>query len=347
MRCTGACLAPGPAVVAYSPRRWMSRGTAIGPWRGRILPTADGRRGRRGRTARCLIGAAAALLVGAAPVSHGAVATESAPEVPPPAAAKRLADLVGPGRPLLGRSIVVGGPGSSVGAGATLRDMARDAPVAWFTRDLERRTGDLAAWSTFKESVPGTTIQDGIARDWAVLAKRRPDIVVLAYGMNDGAPAQFESRETFGGSMAQLIGAIRAGGGIPVILATPSAHTTRMNWAATPPSPVPQVSPVDTTSPVREVRIPGVSVAPESTRHATINAGMRDIVARLDVDLIDVEPYWLHAVAEKGKDALFDPGEFVHPNLLGHQLSYHAAIDMALPKPSSLSVLRPQSSPAG
>lgn len=281
-------------------------------------------------------------------VSHGAVAATA--DLRSTATPERLADLFGPGRWLFGQSFVIGGLGSSVGSGAALRDPARDAPVAWFTRALERNAGGgdvgAATWTTVNGSVPGSTIHDGLARDWGVLAQSHPDVVVLAYGMNDGAPAQFEMGETYGGSMrelAGLIGAIRGGGAIPVILTTPSAHTTRTNWSEPPGTPVPQDSPIDTSRPVRAVPIPGVGVAPESTRHAAINAGMRGLAAALDVDLIDVEPFWLHAVAAEGEDALFDPNEFVHPNLLGHQLSYHEAIDTSL---ASLSVLKPPTTPA-
>lgn len=231
---------------------------------------------------------------------------------------------------------MVGGLGSSVGAGATLRDWERDAPVAWFRTELESRTpgADLARWTTVNGSVNGSTIHDGLNRDWAVLKRSHPDVVVLAYGMNDGAPAQFDQGETYGGAMNDLVAlitAIRASGAVPVILTSPGPHTGRTGLGM-PPGPVtPQQSPVDTASPVREVVVPGVGVAPESTRHAAVDAGMRAIGKALDVDVVDVEPSWLHAVAERGEDALFDPLEFVHPNLLGHRLAYHAAIDDALP----------------
>lgn len=285
--------------------------------------------GRWRSAVRCSLGLAAMVIVASSMVSRTVPASTEA-AVPPASPAPRLADVFSPTRSLLGRSVVIGGLGSSVGAGATLQD-GNDTPVAHFAAALASdvdRAG-FARWTTLNESVPGSTIHDGISRDWAVLSKSNPDVVVLAYGMNDGAPAQFESGETYGGSMNELtllIAAIRGEGAIPVLLTTPSAHTTRTNLAAQPGA-IPQDSPIDTTDPVREVVVPGVGVARESSRHAAINAGMRAIATAQGVDLVDVEPYWLRAVAEDGEDALFDGTEFVHPNLLGHRLSYHAAID--------------------
>lgn len=180
------------------------------------------------------------------------------------------------------------------------------------------------------DSVPGSTVHDGASRDWAVLKPSHPDVVVLAYGMNDGAVGQFDMGETYSGAMSDmrtLIGNIRDAGAVPIILTTPSPNTTRVNWDYPEGPRIPQVSPIDTTQPIREVSLPGGGQAPESSRHAAVNEGFRGIARSFGVDLVDVEPYWLRAVADRGEDALFNPGEFVHPNLLGHELSYHAAID--------------------
>lgn len=65
---------------------------------------------------------------------------------------------------------------------------------------------------------------------------------------------------------------------------------------------------------------------PISHRHYRVNQAMRRAAVDLGVPLIDVEYYWFKAVAENGQDALFNAGEFNHPNLLGHQLSYWQAI---------------------
>lgn len=250
-----------------------------------------------------------------------------------PTSGRTLQDLFGSEQPMTGRTFVIGGLGSSVGVGATVP--ATDAPVAYFATRLARQVDParLARWTTVNGSVNGSTIHNGRTRDWAVLERSHPDVVVLAYGMNDGMPSQFESGETYDGAMRDLcalVSEIRSSGAVPVLLTTPSAHTTRSDWDYLVGPRYPQHSPVDTSSPVRVVRLPGRGSAPESTRHAAVNAGIRSVASSLHVDLVDVEPYWLIAVASRGEDALFNASQSVHPNLLGHRLSYHYAIDAAL-----------------
>lgn len=58
------------------------------------------------------------------------------------------------------------------------------------------------------------------------------------------------------------------------------------------------------------------------------NDAMRQIAVEMGCVLIDAEKYWFDAVAKYGEAALFDtvPAiQTVHPNLLGHQSSYHQA----------------------
>jgi hypothetical protein len=64
-----------------------------------------------------------------------------------------------------------------------------------------------------------------------------------------------------------------------------------------------------------------------SHRSLRVNQAMRQAATDAGVPLIDVERYWFKAVATYGESALFDTGETVHPNLLGHQQSYWLAID--------------------
>lgn len=219
--------------------------------------------------------------------------------------------------------------------------------MAHFAADLKRVADPvgLARWKVVNDSNPGSTISDGLARDWAGLEKSHPDVVVLAYGMNDGQPFQFNSGETYGGSMQAmraLIKAIRAGGAVPVILTTPSPHMGRSTWTYLPKPYIPQDAPVDTSVSVREVVLPDGDRVEESTRHAAVNEGFRQIAAQDHVELIDVEPFWLRAVDKVGEDALFNPNEVVHPNLLGHRLGYQAAEDAWFRElPETSAALRP------
>jgi hypothetical protein len=75
---------------------------------------------------------------------------------------------------------------------------------------------------------------------------------------------------------------------------------------------------------------------PVSQRHLEINKLMRQAATESGASLIDVEKYWFEAVSAKGENALYDTGETVHPNLLGHQLSYQKAIDDFLMKSAQL-----------
>lgn len=66
---------------------------------------------------------------------------------------------------------------------------------------------------------------------------------------------------------------------------------------------------------------------PVSQRHLHINQLMRQAALEAGCAVIDVERYWFEAVSAQGEAALFNAGETVHPNLLGHQLSYQKAIN--------------------
>lgn len=232
-------------------------------------------------------------------------------------------------------TVTIGGLGSSVGAGAALPDPARQAPVAVFARALQLQVDPTSHlhWVTANGSVNGSTIHDGVSRDWAVLREQHPDVVVLAYGMNDGAPAQFNSGETFPGAMQDLrslIASIREAGAVPVITTSPHPDLSEFNWDGdvepllypAPGQPVP----VGLRTAVIEERASDGTPVRASSRHAAVNEGMRTIAVEEHVGLIDAERSWFDAVASQGEEALFSDGEFVHPDLLGHRLSYGVAI---------------------
>jgi len=64
-----------------------------------------------------------------------------------------------------------------------------------------------------------------------------------------------------------------------------------------------------------------------SHRHLRVNQAMRAAAADMQAPLIDVERYWFQAMATNGEAALFNAGQTVHPNQLGHVQSYHWGID--------------------
>lgn len=139
--------------------------------------------------------------------------------------------------------------------------------------------------------------------------------------------------------LGELIGEFQESGAAPVLLIMPSPQTRRVDWDWLVDQAWPAQTRVDTSSAVRDVVVPRRRRGAGSTRHAAMNEGFRIAAKALGVDLIDVEPYWLQAVAARGQDALFNLAQTVHANLLGHQLGYHAAIDAwlgALPRASSV-----------
>lgn len=237
------------------------------------------------------------------------------------------------------------GFGSSVGVGATLPDPATQAPVAVFSSTLESviDPGSIYDFVTYNDSVNGSTFNEAAAAlDTAVAAGHTPDICVLAYGMNDGAPAIFNAGQTYPGvysAIMQFVTKARGYGADVVLMTTPHPQTEIYTYAM--PAGIPQTYPTLVPAPVGpEQLVPSASTSnitadwlgtgqniTAAHRHYRVNQAMRQAATDAGIPLIDAERYWFKAVAKFGVAALFDPGETVHPNLLGHQNSYWLAID--------------------
>lgn len=237
------------------------------------------------------------------------------------------------------------GFGSSVGVGATLPDPATQAPVAVFSSTLESviDPGGIYNFVTYNDSVNGSTFSEASAAlDAAILAGHTPNICVLVYGMNDGAPAIFNSGQTYPAvysSIMQFVTKARKYGSDVVLMTTPHPNTDLYTYYM--PDGVPQTYPTSVPAPVS----PSQLVPPASSsnitanwlgtgqnivaahRHYRVNQAMRQAATDAGIPLIDVERYWFKAVAKYGVAALFNTGETVHPNLFGHQNSYWLAID--------------------
>lgn len=242
--------------------------------------------------------------------------------------------------------IVVLGMGSSVGNGATLPSPSTQAPLPYLATQIKSFADKLNIinMSGVNRSVDGFTVFQGVQDFTAIIASYAPKLVVLAYGMNDGATAQFNAGQTFGGLPSQLRGLIHkcwAIGSDVIIMTTPHPHTVRSDF--TMPAGVPMSYPYSVAANVpNESLVPPVSQSvvtgnflnlypanniPASHRHYRVNQVMRQVAVECGVPCIDVEKYWFEAVLKYGQDALYNSGEYVHPNLLGHQQSYHLAID--------------------
>lgn len=249
--------------------------------------------------------------------------------------------------------------GSSVGVGATLPDPTTQAPGAFLTLALTtalNKLGNLTLSHT-NGCVNGTSITSALnsGTDYAsakTAAGGAGKFVALAYGMNDFQPASYHSGQRydyFDPILRALIRQIRADGSDPIVMTTPHPHSTRNPWTTLPPSVAYPVSGTQVPGPTYAASViigdhlgTGISV-PASYRHKRGNETTRRVCAEMGVALIDVERYWFAALATYGEDALFDTGEYAHPNLLGHQQSYQAAITAFC---NSLSSARILSTPA-
>lgn len=251
-------------------------------------------------------------------------------------------------------TIRVLGLGSSVGLGPNGALDAVNAPSARFNTRLTgeiNRLGNLLL-SFYNGSVGGTTISGGQSTDYAAgktAAGGTPKVVLLAYGMNDGRPGQYHAQQTLPGIYTngkQLIQAIQSDGGDPVLMTSPHPHSTRYPWTEVVSGPIYSVNNPASTAVASVVTSAwyGGATVPASYRHLRANDQIRRLGADMGVPVLDAERYWFQAVATYGEDALFNTGEYVHPNLLGHQQSYWKAIDdfiTGLIKPTVLSSTPP------
>lgn len=235
------------------------------------------------------------------------------------------------------------GLGSSVGQGATLPDVATQAPVARLFERLSDAINPLGNMNltVTNGSVGGTAMISSINgdadyADAKTAAGGTPVLVAVAYGMNDGEPALYHNGQTYPGVYTHgktLLDAVRADGGDCIFFTTPHPHSTR-HPAWTMPDGIPVIYPASgvmipdgtTGESVVMVTSPSGESVPASYRHLRVNEAIRSL-ANYGAVVIDVEAYWFDAVAKHGEDALYDTGQYNHPNLLGHQESYWAAIE--------------------
>lgn len=252
--------------------------------------------------------------------------------------------------------IPIVGVGSSVGNGAALPDPSTDAPVAYFKSQLESifDPGNLYNIVVSNQSVNGSVIAD-FPTAWAAilaLGHTTPGIVVFAYGMNDQQPAAYNSGQTFPGFNSQFRSAVktvRDAGWDAVIATSPHCSVVRFPALLSMPPAVPQTYPTAISAPVSDSALQPSAATGSITadflgdgttitlshRALRINQAMRNIAREFNCPLIDAELYWLEALQKyklltgsmaAAEGSLYDGAENVHPNLLGHQLSYQRGI---------------------
>lgn len=252
----------------------------------------------------------------------------ASPQSTPPAVQTREAANLEPLKKALKANAVVTiyGLGSSVGNGATLPSPAKQAPVSKLASQIGALTKGGAVATNL--SVNGSVAFDGVAIYREQIKPHKPTVLALAYGMNDGMPAAFNSGQTLPGgvrAISTIVDEARAEGTTVLIFTTPSPHTTRTDYRF--PAQFPLLYPPGSTSALPEGQLTTVGGSLFSARHAEFNSQLIALAKDKGVALLDVVPHWVSAVTLQGEDALFDANEAVHPNLKGHTASYWAAID--------------------
>jgi hypothetical protein len=239
------------------------------------------------------------------------------------------------------------GLGSSVGLGFSLADPATQAPVNYFHQKLMARFNAANIYkfaSPINGSVSGSSVPTASSElDKAVSAGNTPTVLVLAYGMNDGRPENYNTQGGFNGFMSGLYDvasrAIELGSDV-VIMTTPHPNTDAYTYTGLPGGffmtyPVYKPAPVAASDLIPPPAQSTVSCDPLgrgkninlATRWLRINEAMRWVAMSLNLTLIDVEKYWIEALYDNPVETIMPASETFHPNLLGHQLSYWMAID--------------------
>jgi lysophospholipase L1-like esterase len=243
-------------------------------------------------------------------------------------------------------AINIVGLGSSVGNGASLPDPSTQAPVKYLASKLKSclDVGNVFNINSYNKSVDGSTISEWETPFNQVIAEgHTPKLLVLAYGMNDSGADIFNAGQTYPAiekHLRNIITKSRSLGSDVIVMTTPHHKCSAITYALNPANP--QYYPTYLAAPVGvEAMTPPASKSnitgdftssgtqiTVSARHLRVNQMFRKVAAEFGVPVIDAEYFWFKALEKYGEAAMFNTGELLHPNLLGHQQSYHAAIDM-------------------
>lgn len=231
-------------------------------------------------------------------------------------------------------AITVAGIGSSVGVGAELQEASVQSPVGRLAFLLRARYPREEV-KVHNLSVNGSTAFDGLQVYSSQVRRLHPTVLLIAFGMNDGQTAQFNSGETLPGSiraLREVIETARADGTTVLVATTPSPDTEGNDFTLPSGLPVIYPTPDGALVPSADDSVTMIGGQPFSARHAIWNREVRKLVKNERATLLDAGRYWPEAVGEYGEHRLFnvqhgeaDPGRFVHPDLLGHQASYWRA----------------------
>lgn len=234
-------------------------------------------------------------------------------------------------------TIKIVGMGSSVGYGAVVGEA--NAPVVKFAEYFNQKINRLGNFDVqiSNRSVNGSTLSDGYSIIDDVLSEEEPDILYLVYGMNDAGYLNYYAGQTFPfvySRLALIIQKAQAAGCDVIVTTTPHQLSTSLPTTFHPaiPASYPEIiaAPVDGEQlhpPLSELAVrsdwTGDGVEFDQYYLARrVNQSMIRCSIDHGVPVINTEEYWFEAVKEHGESNLYSGTENVHPNLLGHQLSY-------------------------
>jgi len=267
--------------------------------------------------------------------------------------------LGGAGKPVFApRKLAIGGRGSSVstdpGSDRNGASPPGQAPVQFLADLYNAQFGPYLSATPYNLSHGGHVASHGDGQwDEIIAAAGKPtDVLFDCFGMNDLSPYSYNSGQTADYLRNPIYYEAelrrRSGNGVKLILlaTTPHPHTGRypynlngvnMTWPyskASPVQPDEMVPPAAQSVVTRDWTGGGVT-RPGDVRAGHVNIMIRNIARRLHLDptvnarvaLLDVEWAWFRYGAEiYSLDQLYNTGEIVHPNLLGHQVSYQRCI---------------------
>lgn len=252
---------------------------------------------------------------------------------------------------ILGRGSSVATDPSSGRAGASPPGAA---PAQFLADCLNDQFGPGIKTIPYNWSHGGHVASDGESQaNEAYNASQFPaDIMLDCFGMNDSQASAYNAGQQIiylAGTPyyeAELRKRLQFGIGLVVLCTTPHQHTGRftntfggnnMQWPYYKAAPVAAeeiVPPVSKALITRDWTGSGIKRQGD-VRAGHVNLCIRNIARRMNLDpktrdriiLLDVEWAWFrYGVEQYSLDQLFNTGEIVHPNLLGHQVSYQQCI---------------------
>lgn len=207
--------------------------------------------------------------------------------------------------------IVAFGDSVTQGIGAIDQLFHEDVYHAQVLRGL-RRAHPLTTFSLINAGVDGDTATAAIARLDRDVVRHDPDLVFVAFGLNDAALGGLAGVGAFAEAIGRLLTRARARQhASSVILLTPNMMLTRRN---------------DAIADVHQPHVDALLHAQNDGLIAAYADAIRSVGERLDVPVVDVYAEWT-SLASRGIDttAMLSNG-LNHPDEAGHRLAADAVL---------------------